>query len=143
MDCDLFVQLLMAVNWGKIAQKEIHSAVRDFTHALLMAAKTAILSKTTRLRPKDKPLVTNELKRNIRKRNRLFRQVKQINNDQENSAQFCHKPKQKAIFCTSYNTIKKISRAQVKSSQVSPNPTKNYCACKRTNHISYDWAQWG
>ena len=63
----------MNIDWRHILENEIDTATYQFTSAILSAARQAIPTKTIRIRSTDKPWVTNELKRSIRKRDRLFR----------------------------------------------------------------------
>ena len=73
LDADKFTRLLIDIDWRQIISQDIDTATYQFTSAILSAAKQAIPTKTIRIRQADKPWVTNELKRNIRKRDRLFK----------------------------------------------------------------------
>ena len=73
LDADRFTRLLMNIDWRHILSLDIDTATSQFTSTILSAAKQAIPTKTIRVRQMDKPWVTNELKRNIRKRDRLFK----------------------------------------------------------------------
>ena len=72
LDADRFTRLLMNIDWRLIPDTDIDTATSNFTSEILSAAKQAIPTKSIHIRQKDKPWVTNELKRNIRKRDRLF-----------------------------------------------------------------------
>ena len=76
IDSDLFIRTLQKTDWTTILNKDVHTATTDLTHAILSAAKTAIPTKVVHIKNKDKPWVNNELKRNIRKRNMLFKCAK-------------------------------------------------------------------
>ena len=81
IDSDLFIRNLQQTDWDSIITKDIHDAVLDFTDAILNAARTAIPTKQVRIKHKEKPWVNNELKRNIRKRDMLFKCAKRTQSD--------------------------------------------------------------
>ena len=81
IDRDLFISKLQQTDWDEITDNNIHTAVSNFSDAILSAAKTAIPTKTLRSRSADKPWVNCELKRNIRKRDTLFRHAKKTGSD--------------------------------------------------------------
>lgn len=81
MDPNLLIANLQQIDWDTIINKDIHSAVVDFTEAILGAAKTAIPMKLVQIKSKDKPWVNNELKRSIRQRDRLFKCFKRTQSD--------------------------------------------------------------
>ena len=76
MDADLLTELLMNTDWNDIIEKDIDTAVEEFTSAILDAAHRTIPTKTVTVRQRDKPWVTADLKRVIRKRDRLFKRAK-------------------------------------------------------------------
>ena len=59
-----------------ILENDIDKATELFTDAILSAAVDSIPVKTIRIRTTDKPWVTAELRKNIRKRDRLFKQAR-------------------------------------------------------------------
>ena len=73
----------MDTNWRQILEMDIDDATIDFTSAILSAAKQAIPTKVVRIRQNDKPWITSELKRNIRKRDRLFKTARQKQADDQ------------------------------------------------------------
>ena len=81
IDSDLFIRNLQQTDWDSIITKDIHDAVLDFTDAILNAARTAIPTKQVHIKHKEKPWVNNELKRNIRKRDMLFKCAKRTQSD--------------------------------------------------------------
>ena len=81
IDSDLFIAKLQQTDWDSIVSKDIHTAVKDFTQAILNVAKLSIPRKQVRIKNHDKPWVNNELKRNIRKRNMLFSCAKRTQSD--------------------------------------------------------------
>ena len=81
MDSDVFIISLQQTDWDSIVNKDVHDAVLDFNHAILSAARTAIPTKHVHIRNKDKPWVNNELKRNIRRRDILFKCAKRTQTD--------------------------------------------------------------
>ena len=80
LDVDGLIGRLMDADWEAILDRDIDSATEQFTSAISTAAKETIPTKILRTKRKDKPWMTNELKRNIRKRDRLFKQAKRTNN---------------------------------------------------------------
>ena len=73
----------MNIDWRQILETDIDTATTNFTSALLSAARQAIPTKTIRIRQNDKPWVTSELKRHIRKRDRLFRTARHKHADNQ------------------------------------------------------------
>ena len=76
LDSNLLTDLLLNTDWETILSKDIDEATTGFTCAILDAAKTAIPIKTVSTSKRHKPWMTTELIRNIKKRDRLFRQAK-------------------------------------------------------------------
>ena len=72
----LFTELLIGTKWDDILDQDLDSATDDFTHTLLNAASKAIPKREITVRNTDKSWVTGELRRCIRKRERLFRRAK-------------------------------------------------------------------
>ena len=64
-------------DWEEVLTGEIDEATDKFISVLLKSAEAAILRKTIQLKDNQKPWMTNELNRQIRKRDRLFRHVQQ------------------------------------------------------------------
>ena len=85
LDADKLTRTLMDVDWNHVLDCDIDSATEKFTSAILTAATTAIPKKTVRTRRNDKPWMTNELRRNIRKRDRLFKQAQRGQNTRHNT----------------------------------------------------------
>ena len=75
-DSDLLIRNLQQTDWDSIVKKDIHSAVSEFSHAVLSAAKIAIPTKQVHIKCKDKPWMNNELRRSIRRRDMLFKCAK-------------------------------------------------------------------
>ena len=73
LDANKLTQLLMDTDWDSILDEDIDIATEKFTSAILGAASSSIPKKTKQIRHKDKPWMTNYLKLNIRKRDRLFK----------------------------------------------------------------------
>ena len=69
---DRLTNILIQTNWDVILNNDVDEAVKQFTQTLLDAANKSIPTKRIRTRRNDKPWVTSELKREIRKRDRLF-----------------------------------------------------------------------
>lgn len=81
-DIDQLVNILAHTDWDAIAVKDIDEAIEALTLALLDAADKCIPTKTVRVRH-SKPWVSSELRREMRKRDRLFRKARETgdNND--------------------------------------------------------------
>ena len=76
INIDLFIELLLNVNWEIILSKGVNEATELFTQAIKNAAHQSIPQQVLKTHKKDKPWVTRELKIEIRKRNRLFKRAK-------------------------------------------------------------------
>ena len=63
----------MQTDWDSILNQPMDQATELFTQSILNAADNAIPTRTIQSRPNDKPWCTNDLRREIRKRDRLFR----------------------------------------------------------------------
>ena len=71
-DIDSLVHLLSQMEWNEITDKDVDLATEAFTEAILDTASRCIPTKTVRTRS-DKLWVTTDLRRQIRKRDRLFK----------------------------------------------------------------------
>ena len=71
-DIDALVETLRQIDWRAITDLDVDEATEVFTSTLLDAATQCIPSKLVRIK-RDKPWVTSELRRNMRKRDRLFK----------------------------------------------------------------------
>ena len=69
---DMLVEILRSTDWNAITDLDVDQATDSFAKTLLEAATKCIPSKTRQLKH-DKPWVTSELRRNMRKRDRLFK----------------------------------------------------------------------
>ena len=76
-DIDKLISVLRQTDWDFIVHKNIDDATEQFTRTILTAAADAIPTKTIKTRQNDKIWMTPELKRQMRKRDRLFRQATQ------------------------------------------------------------------
>ena len=76
MDAHLLTSLLLNTNWKRILSNDIDTATTHFIMTLQEAAAASIPLKRTRHDSQQKPWVTPELKRNIRKRDRIFKIAK-------------------------------------------------------------------
>ena len=76
MDAEKLTKILMETDWNSIIEKDIDTATVEFTSAILKAASKTIPTKTVPIRHRDKLWVTADLKRHIRKRDRLFKRAK-------------------------------------------------------------------
>ena len=73
MDSDKLAHLLVHTDWDTLLDHDIDTATTNFTQTLLAAAAESIPTKTIRIRAHDKPWVNTALRREMRKRDRLFR----------------------------------------------------------------------
>ena len=80
MNTDGLTQQLLHTDWDTILNKSMDEATADFTAAILDAARRNIPTKRFKTK-QDKPWVTAELRRQIRKRDRLFRIAKTCKTD--------------------------------------------------------------
>ena len=78
LDPDLLTRLLQDTDWEDILNNDIDEATDKFIDALLSAAKASIPQKTVRHRHDQKPWMSATLTRNIRKRDRLFKQARNL-----------------------------------------------------------------
>ena len=85
LDADKLTQTLIHVDWDQVIDGDVYTATERFTSILLDAATDAIPKKTLRIRKNDKPWITSELRRNIRKRDRLFRQAQRRQRDEDDT----------------------------------------------------------
>ena len=83
LDAERLTNALMTTDWNAILDNDMNQATQLFTSAILDAARQSIPIKRIRIRQDDKPWLTSELKREIRKRNRLFRLAKQRQKDHD------------------------------------------------------------
>ena len=72
----LLTELLIGTRWDDILDQDLDSATEDFTNTILNAASIAIPKREITVRSTDKSWVTGELRRCIRRRERLFRRAK-------------------------------------------------------------------
>lgn len=72
----MFIRKLQHTDWDAIINQNIHCAVNDFTKAIMCAARAAIPTKVIQIKSASKPWMNKELKRNIRKRETLYKCAK-------------------------------------------------------------------
>ena len=75
-DVDKLTRLLMDIDWDNLLDCDLDKATENFTEALMTAAKASIPQKCFSTNSKNKPWFNAELKRQIRKRERLFKMAK-------------------------------------------------------------------
>ena len=76
MNIKLFVDLLMHDDWDEIMNRDVNKATEMLTRTILEAAQKSIPQSIIRLHGRDKPWVTQVLKIEIARRNRLFKRAK-------------------------------------------------------------------
>ena len=81
MDAPLLTSLLLNTDWESILNNDVDTATEHFVSALHAAATASIPVKRKRQSPHQKPWLTAELRRGIRKRDRLFKIAKQTPTD--------------------------------------------------------------
>ena len=81
MDTDKLARLLTDTDWDRVLDCDVDDATNNFTDALMTAAKAAIPLRTISPKINDKPWFNSELKRQIRKRDRLFNIAKKRNTE--------------------------------------------------------------
>ena len=79
-DTDGLVSALSRVNWNGIADNDVEEGIELLTSAIFQAATACIPTKTVKQR-NDKPWLSCELKREMRKRDRLFRAAQYQNSE--------------------------------------------------------------
>ena len=82
MDADRLTRQLLRTDWDAILDRDIDNATADFTTCILDAARQCIPTKRIRQRH-DKPWVTTDLLRQIRKRERLFNTARKRKTDKQ------------------------------------------------------------
>ena len=81
-DIEGLTRTLSAINWSEITDKDIDEAVELLSSTIITAANQHIPTKLVRVR-NDKPWFSAELRREMRKRDRLFRQARRRNTEQD------------------------------------------------------------
>ena len=79
INIDAFIHILAHKNWDDILNNEIDEATQLLTEFILDAASYCIPKIQIHVKRNDKPWVTRALKREIGKRNRLFKSAKRSN----------------------------------------------------------------
>ena len=79
MDAPLLTRLLMNTDWKHILENDVETAAAEFVNAIYDAATTSIPTKYAKQKHNQKRWVNADLKRHIRKRERLFKIAKQTN----------------------------------------------------------------
>ena len=81
LDSDRLCTTLLETDWDNVLDGDIDQATTKFTEVLLSAAATSIPCKKVRVSGHDKPWITSALKREMRKRDRLFRTAQKSKSD--------------------------------------------------------------
>ena len=81
MDVDLLTNTLLNTDWSNILSKDIDTATSEFIAVLNNAASAAIPKRHLKQKRDNKSWITSDLKRNIRKRDRLFKLAKETQSD--------------------------------------------------------------
>ena len=82
-DIDKLTRLLMDIDWDRLLDCDMDKATENVTDALLTAAKASIPFKTFTTKCNKKPWFNLELKRQIRRRDRLFKIAKRLDTPQD------------------------------------------------------------
>ena len=83
LDSDLPTDTLLNTDWDTLLTGDVDKATQDITSTIISAAKMAIPTKVIRTGKRHKPWMTNDLIRNIKKRDRLFKRAKQQQRDSD------------------------------------------------------------
>ena len=83
MDSDKLVRRILDTDWDSVLDGDIDSATTKLTETLLNAANEAIPRRQVMTKNYDKPWVTADLKKQIRKRDRLFRLARKRDTDSD------------------------------------------------------------
>ena len=81
MDPDILVRRILDTDWDSVLDGDVNDATSKLTETLLYAANEAIPRRHVMTKKHDKPWVTSDLKKQIRKRDRLFRLAKKRDKD--------------------------------------------------------------
>ena len=81
MNSQLLTRLLLDTDWTRILDNDIDAATTQFISAIHNAATASIPTKQIAQKHDQKPWVTTDLRRNIRKGDRLFKLAKHTNSD--------------------------------------------------------------
>ena len=76
MNIDAFIHTFENKDWSVIYNMEIDDAITALTEFILDASSQCIPKRNITVKEKDKPWVSNVLKREIRKRNKLFQKAR-------------------------------------------------------------------
>ena len=76
LDAHRLTDILINTDWDSVLAGDVDEAATKFTSTILNAAKEAIPTKMSSTDRQHKPWMTPDLTRNIRKRDRLFRQAR-------------------------------------------------------------------
>ena len=75
-DYDKFRQIVNDYDWASTYDEDVNLYATNFTNSLLNMAEKCIPSKTVTVRPQNLPWMNNNLRKLMRKRNRLFKKYK-------------------------------------------------------------------
>ena len=78
-DYNLLREIAASSNWDAFQDTDIDSYARNVTDHIKEISKQCIPNKSIRVRPSEPPWITSSIKRNIRKRKRLYRRAKTSN----------------------------------------------------------------
>ena len=79
-DYDLLRDRAALSNWDSFKDADIDTYARNVTNHIKEISKQCIPNKTIRVRPLEPPWITSSIKKQIRKRKRLYRRAKTTNN---------------------------------------------------------------
>ena len=132
----------MDVDWNYVLDGDTDSATEKFTSAIFTAATTAIPKKKVRIRRNDKPWLTNDLRRSIRKRDRLFKQAQRGQNSRHNTDEtnkaLWSKWRQQRNLVTALNKRLQSEHIETKERALIDNKRDPFTYHKILNHLSGD-----
>ena len=122
-DTDKLTRLLMDTEWDDLLDCDLDQATDNFTNALMSAAKASIPFKAFSTKSNNKPWYNLELKREIRKRDRLFHTAKKTQHHtrlgtMETTKKRNYRDEQETEKLAYTITSEKTCRAQTRSSHI-------------------------
>ena len=129
MDVPLLTRLLIDADWTNILDYDTETATTNFTDTVYQAATAAIPIRCISLKSNQKPWVNADLKRQIRKRERLFKSAKKTGTDY-NWERWRHQPN---IVTSTNRRLKKeyMEREVSKLLTLKPNPQRYHQTLRR------------
>ena len=130
LDADNLTNTLLTTDWDEVLDGDIDLATQKFTTVLSTAATNSIPKKILRFRQNNKPWITSELRRNIRKRDRLFRRAQRGQKDRtdtdKTNADIWNKWKKQRNLVTTLNRKLRQEHIESKAKELADNKRGPY-----------------